>query len=64
MTTMRRNIPTNRIDVESKGTDNNRYKYVFDGYKEYSDHDYLNFIAKRSNGLTETGQELLQKLSP
>ena len=32
-----------------------------DGYKEYSSHDYLNFIAKETNGLTSLGQELLQK---
>ena len=32
-----------------------------DGYKEYSSHDYLNFIAKTSNGLTEDGMLLLQE---
>ena len=58
---VKKNIPTKRIDVESKGTDDDGNKYVFDGYIERSDRDYLNFIARESNGLTTIGQELLQQ---
>ena len=58
---VKRHIPTKVVDLDSVGTDGNGNKYVFDGDIEYSHYDYLNFIAKTSNGLTGIGQKLLQE---
>ena len=61
VTTVKKNIPikpgpNTGLKMDSRGKAALTY-----AYKEYSSHDYLNFIAKTSNGMTKIGQKLLQE---
>ena len=58
---VKRHIPTTKVIVDCVDAEVNGNMRVFYGYEEYSDHDYPNFIAKESSGLTETDQKLLQE---